>query len=180
MILSRIRAGALTVAAGLSLSACAYGDGYSGVSVGLGTGGYGYYDDYYDPYYGGGYYGSRYGSRYGRYGYGYSPYGSYSPFGGWYSGFYYPGTGFYVYDSQRRAHRWNDHQRRYWEGRRSNVSPELRQHFRQENQQFRQHYRDERQAVRRGEMTREQFRQHRREENRAFREHRRSHRHGGQ
>ena len=83
----------------LALGGCAYDDygygggygyPYSGVSVGVGYGGgYGYY--------GGGY------------GYG----GMYSPFG-WYDDFYYPGTGFYVYDSYRRPHRWNDYQRRYW------------------------------------------------------------------
>jgi hypothetical protein len=37
---------------------------------------------------------------------------------GWYGDYYYPGTGYYVYDRDRRPHRWNDGQRRYWEGRR--------------------------------------------------------------
>lgn len=172
MFASRIRAAALSIAAGLSLSACAYGDPYSGVSIGFGTGystgyGYGYgYDDYYDPWYDDYYYRPvGWGRRY-------------SPAYGWNDGFYYPGAGYYVYDRYRRPFRWNDHQRRYWEGRRSALRPQLRQHFRQENRQFRQHHRDERRALRQGQMTREQFRQHRREEERAFREHRRSHRRG--
>ena len=42
------------------------------------------------------------------------------PYWGWYGDYYYPGTGIYVYDSSRRRHRWNDDQRGYWEGRRSN------------------------------------------------------------
>jgi len=41
------------------------------------------------------------------------------PYWGWYGDYYYPGTGIYVYDVQRRRHRWNDDQRRYWEGRRT-------------------------------------------------------------
>ncbi len=167
MFFSQVRAAALAVVAGFSLSACAYGEyGYGGVSVGLGSGGYyddydPYYGSYYDPFYDG-YYGSR--ARFGR---------GYSSGFGWYDGFYYPGTGFYVYDRFRQRHRWNDGQRRYWEGRRG-----LRQHFRGEDRAFRQHFRDERRAFRRGEVTRDQFRAHRREENRAFREHRRSHRRG--
>ena len=46
--------------------------------------------------------------------------GYYQPgaFGGWYNNFYYPGNGYYVYDRGGRRHRWNDGQRRYWEGRR--------------------------------------------------------------
>jgi hypothetical protein len=87
----------LIVAGGLALSACAYG-GYGrqgGISVGLGSsyGGYGY--------------------PYGGYGYGYG-----SPYWGWYDGFYYPGTGFYVYDRFRRPYYWNDRYRRYWTERR--------------------------------------------------------------
>jgi hypothetical protein len=73
------------------------------MSVGVGNG-------YYDPYYGG--YGYRTG--YSRYGY---PYG-FDPYWGWYDGFYYPGTGFYVYDRYRRPYRWTDTHRRYWTDRR--------------------------------------------------------------
>ncbi len=42
------------------------------------------------------------------------------PYWGWYGDYYYPGTGVYVYDRQRRRHAWNDIQRGYWEGRRGN------------------------------------------------------------
>jgi hypothetical protein len=40
------------------------------------------------------------------------------PYWGWYDNYYYPGTGFYVYTTDRRRIRWNDAQRGYWEGRR--------------------------------------------------------------
>ncbi len=55
------------------------------------------------------------------YGYGYDAYDRDwgDPYWGWYGDYYYPGVGIYVYDSQRRRHRWNDGQRRYWESRRS-------------------------------------------------------------
>lgn len=43
-----------------------------------------------------------------------------NPYWGWNDNFYYPGTGRYVYDNQRRRHRWNNVQRGYWESRRSN------------------------------------------------------------
>ncbi|WP_425230497.1 hypothetical protein [Sphingomonas sp.] len=43
----------------------------------------------------------------------------YHSYWGWYGDYYYPGTGVYVYDRYRRAHRWDDGQRRYWEGRRT-------------------------------------------------------------
>ncbi len=88
----------LALAAGFGLSGCAtdgYGGGYGGVSVGYG-GGYGYYDGGWDPYYGG-----------------YSA----DPYWGWYGDYYYPGTGYYVFDRQNRRHRWNDGQRNYWQGR---------------------------------------------------------------
>ncbi|MEO7178762.1 MAG: peptidase [Allosphingosinicella sp.] len=102
MSLVRLRTLALILATGAGLSACAYGDGYGygygGVSLGYGNGGY-----YGDCHYGR-------GSAY------YEPwYGWY----GWYGDYYYPGFGVYVYDSYRRPHRWNDNDRRYWEGRRS-------------------------------------------------------------
>lgn len=50
-------------------------------------------------------------------GYGSGYYGGY-PYYGWYDDFYYPGTGYYVYDRIGRRHSWSDSQRRYWEGRR--------------------------------------------------------------
>lgn len=90
MLIHRISATALAVALGLTAAACTEdGYGYSGVSVGYSSAGY--YDGY-DPYY-------RYGP---------------SSYFGWYGDYYYPGTGYYVYDRYRRPHRWNDGQRRYW------------------------------------------------------------------
>jgi hypothetical protein len=95
-----LRLPALAVAAAITLGGCAYNPyGGLGVSVGYGSG----YDPYYDRYYGGSRYG--YGSSFG---YGYSPYW------GWYDDFYYPGTGYYVYDIYRRPYRWTDRQRAYW------------------------------------------------------------------
>jgi hypothetical protein len=102
MIFKRLALVGLLFGTGVATSACTDGYGYSGVSVGYGTGGYGYYDDgFADPYYGG---------------YGYGGYPSYF---GWYGDYYYPGTGIYVYDQYRRPYRWNDGQRRYWEQRRN-------------------------------------------------------------
>ena len=91
---------AISLAGAVALGGCAYDDGYyGGVSVGSGYYGGGYYDDYYGPaYYGSGYYGPGYG---------------------WYGDYYYPGSGYYVYDRGGRRHRWNNDQRRYWEGRRN-------------------------------------------------------------
>ncbi len=95
----RIGLAAVALAAAIGLGGCTDGYGYNGVSLGYSSGGYGGYGgDYYDAAY------------YGGYGYG----GGY----GWYGDYYYPGAGYYVYDRNRRAHRWNDGQRRYWEGRR--------------------------------------------------------------
>jgi hypothetical protein len=83
----------LIAAGALTLGGCAYGDLGYGVGYGGGYGGgYGSYG-YADPYYGGGYG---------------------SPYYGWYDDYYYPGTGYYVYDSYRRPHQWSDRQRTYW------------------------------------------------------------------
>lgn len=112
MVPARIRSALVLLSATIGLGGCTslYGvPGYGGVSVGYGNNGY--YDPYYDAYgypYGG--YGG-YGSRYYGSGYG-SPYG-------WYDNYYYPGAGYYVYDRSGSRHRWNDAQRRYWEGRRT-------------------------------------------------------------
>jgi hypothetical protein len=86
----RLRNILLAATASLGLSACAY-DGYGSVGYGYGYGGYDPY--YYDDYYPGSYY-------------------------GWWGDYYYPGTGFYVFDRRGHRHRWNDDQRHYWEGRR--------------------------------------------------------------
>ena len=91
--ISLIAAGALT------LGGCAYGDlgygvGYGGYG-GYGYGGYGH--DYASPYYG-------------------------APYFGWYDNYYYPGTGYYVYDSYRRPHVWNSRQRSYWMSRQTSAT----------------------------------------------------------
>ncbi|RJF85424.1 hypothetical protein [Sphingomonas cavernae] len=92
MYVPRIRTILLALIASAGLAGCAYDDGYGygGVSVGYGAG-------YYDPWYYDDYYPRRYG---------------------WYDGFYYPGTGYYVFDRKGHRHRWSDGHRRYWEGRR--------------------------------------------------------------
>lgn len=102
-----LRNATVALAAGLGLGGCAYSP-YGGLGVGVGYGNAGYGNAYCDPYY------DRYCSSYGYSSYG-SPYG-YSPYG-WYDGYYYPGTGYYVYDSYRRPYRWSDAQRRYWQDR---------------------------------------------------------------
>ena len=170
-----LRTAALTVAAAIGLSACATPYGYGGVSVGSGYGyGSGYGSGYYDPYY-------SYGSGYG-YGYNDSRY-SRSSYYGWNDGFYYPGTGYYVYDRNRRPHRWTDAQRRYWSDRVRTFyladrgdRPELRENWRDfrrdrrsDDRAFRTERRDDRRAVRSGTVTREQFRTDRREDRRAYR-----------
>jgi hypothetical protein len=86
----RISSIGLIAAVSLGLGGCAY----NGLGMGVGTG-YGY-DDY--------------GYGYDRYGYGgYDPYGynryAYNRYGspyGWYNGFYYPGSGLWVYDRDGR------------------------------------------------------------------------------
>ena len=99
-----LRMAALALLSGVTLGGCAYGlgdpyGGYGGVNVG----------------YGNGYYGNGYGSPYGYGGYGYgSPYG-------WYDNYYYPGSGYYVYDSYRRPHVWTSTQRSYWTARQPTV-----------------------------------------------------------
>lgn len=150
-MLPRIRTVGLAIAAALGLAACTDGYGYSGVSLGYGSAGY--YDD---PYYAGGYGGSSYY--------------------GWNNGYYYPGTGYYVYGRDRRPVRWNNAQRRYWEGRRSAYrgnNREIRQNWnefarerRQDTREFRQDRRGDRREFRRGEVTRPEFRAERRTDRR--------------
>jgi hypothetical protein len=141
-------------AGALALGGCAYGDigmglGYGG---GYGYGGYGYGS----PYYGAGYgYGSPY---YGGYGMSYGSYGS--PYYGWYNDYYYPGTGYYVYDSYRRPYAMSTSQRAYWSQRspalRTNstttktvVKPNWSTFDRQQARQERQQARQDRRADRR-------------------------------
>lgn len=98
----RTRTFILAAAGSVALAGCAYGYGgygdygYGGVSLGLGYGGG--YPGYYD-----------YGGWYG------------DPYFGWYDGFYYPGSGYYVYDSYRRPHRWDHRQEHHWTQRRDTV-----------------------------------------------------------
>jgi len=112
MVAYPLRTAALTLGAAIGLSACTTGLGYgpyggSGVSVGINSG---YYDPYYDGY--------GYGYGYSRAGYGYTPYW------GWYDGFYYPGTGYYVYDRYRRPRHWTEAERRYWNEKRTRTLAE--------------------------------------------------------
>lgn len=101
MTSSPLRAALLAALGAASLGGCAYSDGYGyGYGVSVAYGSRGYCDDYY-------------GCDYGYAGYGYG-----NPWYGWYGDYYYPGIGFYVYDSYGRRHRWSDDQRRYWESRR--------------------------------------------------------------
>lgn len=122
----RTRLSTLLLAAGsaLALGGCAYG----GLGGGLGYGDYGYspygYSSYGygSPYYGGYGYprsgvtiGVGYGSGYGGYGYGSPYYGGFGmPSYGWYNNYYYPGSGYYVYDSYRRPYAMTTTQRNYW------------------------------------------------------------------
>ena len=102
MLTPRIRTVLVALAATAGLSACANIGPYGGVSVGYGSP-YGSYGSYGDPY------GYGYGS-----GYGYLPASHYY---GWYNGYYYPGTGYYVYDPFGNRFRWDPY-RDYWEARR--------------------------------------------------------------
>ena len=87
---ARLARPALLLAATAALGACSTYGGFGGTSVSVGYGNGGYYP------------------------YRYSPYSYY----GWYDGYYYPGAGYYIYDSYGRRHRWSDRHRHYWEGRR--------------------------------------------------------------
>lgn len=88
---------ALVIGAAGVLAGCSTygGRSYGGVSVGYGGG---YYDD-------------------GYYGYDRGYYGD--PYYGWYDNYYYPGTGYYVYDRGGRRHAWSRAQQRYWAARRA-------------------------------------------------------------
>lgn len=101
--LSRALALGLAGAATLALGGCYQdGYGYGGVEVGAGYydspyGGYGYGDAYEGgAYYGGGYYGGGY------------------PAYGWFDGFYYPGSGIYIYDRGGHRRQMRDGDWRHW------------------------------------------------------------------
>ena len=100
MFNSRVKTAAIVLAASAGLAGCAYGP-YGGVSVGAGYGNYGYGSYGYDPYYSG-------------YGYGYGDPFSYY---GWNNGYYYPGSGWYVYDRHRHRYPMTDAQKQFWRDR---------------------------------------------------------------
>jgi hypothetical protein len=135
-------------AGALALGGCAYGD--IGLGYGGGYGGYGGYGSYGAGY--GSYYGAGYGSPYG-----YGSYGYGSPYYGWYDNYYYPGTGYYVYDSYRRPYAMSTSQRQYWSQRspalatttttRTRVQPNWGA-FTRKSSAERQQVRDERQQTR--------------------------------
>ena len=87
-------------------------------------------------------------STYGGYGSGYGQssrvslgYSS-NPYWGWNSDYYYPGTGYYVYDSYRRPHRWTLSQQRYWTGRQTPWRSHDRRAVRNNWRDFRRDRRD--------------------------------------
>ena len=166
----RLRSAALAIASAFTLAGCStyYDDwGYGGVSVGYGSG---YHDPWCDPWYGcdddWGYYSRR-------------------PYWGWFDGFYYPGTGIYIYDRWRRPFVWSDRHRRFWSDRHSfwrgrgdwredrrefrDNWRDFRRDRRMDRRDFRTERQDDRAAFRRGDVTREQFRTDRRQDRREFR-----------
>lgn len=125
-------------------------------------------------------YGYGYGSGYYRGGYALSDGG---PFYGWYDNYYYPGSGYYIYDRRGNRRAMNQQQRSYWLNRartpqdRAQIRRNYRD-FRADRQGDRAQLRAERQANREalqsGRITREQFRAERRSDRREFRQERRS------
>jgi hypothetical protein len=110
-------------------------------------------------------------------GYGYNRvflgYGTYSrPYYGWYDGYYYPGTGYYIYDRYGSRHRWSDRYRNYWEARR--PSRNYRDNW-SGYRADRREYREDRREYRRDRREdRRDFRRERREDRRDYRRDRRS------
>lgn len=174
--MSLVRKLALIAVGAVSLSACATYDPYYGASIGVGS-------RYYDPYYGSGYPYASYGgyggyADYGRYG-SYGNYGSYGQsYGGWNSGYYYPGTGVYVYDRQRRRYPISDNQRRYWEQQRvlRSRNPAIRENYQQyrterrgDRRAYRVERREDRAARESGQVTRQEYRVDRQQDRREYR-----------
>jgi hypothetical protein len=91
----RTRIAFLIATAAASLGACAADGAYAGGGVGLA-----YNDAFYDP--------AACWST------GYSNYAFNGPYCGWYDGFFYPGSGIYVYGRDRQPHIWSDPQRSHW------------------------------------------------------------------
>ena len=97
MLNPRFKAALVVMAASAGLAGCTNMGPYGGVGVGVGYGspyGYGYGHGYGNPYYG-------------------SYYGGY-PYFGWHDGFYYPGSGYWVYDPWGRPSPINEKQSDYW------------------------------------------------------------------
>jgi hypothetical protein len=104
------------------------------------------------------------------------------PFYGWYDNFYYPGSGYYLYDRGGRRHAMNHSQRQHWLNRAR--SPEDRQQIRQNYRQFRAdrqgdrtqfqaERRANREALQTGQVTRDAFRAQRESNRQEFRQERR-------
>jgi hypothetical protein len=174
--MSLVRKLALVAVGAIGLAGCSTYDPYYGASIGVGT-------RYYDPHYSYGYgnypqYGGY--ARYGAYGVPYGSYGAnYGSYGGWNSGYYYPGTGAYVYDRQRRRYPISNAQRRHWEQQRvlRSRNPAVQENYRQyraERRDDRRDYRNERREDRAardgGQLTREEYRADRRHDRREYRQ----------
>jgi len=80
------------------------------------------------------------------------------PYYGWYDGYYYPGTGYYIYDRRGSRYRWSERHRNYWESRRpargyrenwSGYQREWRQDRRGNAREWRRDRREDRREVRR-------------------------------
>lgn len=110
-------------------------------------------------------------------GYGGPVYGN--SYWGWNGGYYYPGSGVYVYDRYRRPLRWNGAQQAYWEGRRAGWqgarNAQIRDNWRDfdrdrrgDTRAYFQERRQDRADFRSGSITRDAFRADRRQDNRAF------------
>lgn len=173
MFLKRLALGGLALGMAAGLGACTNGYGYGG--------GVGYASD--------GYYGGGYGGYDGFGGYGYGGVGFGGGYYGWNNGFYYPGTGVYVYDRNRRPYRWNGTQQRYWQGRYSNYLrncqgaacrqdrgqirsnwQDFRADVRQDRRDYRGDVRDARQDYRQGDINREQYRDQRQDARQDYRQ----------
>ena len=118
---------AIFAIAALGLAGCSsYDDGYGYSRVSVGLGGYGGYG-------------------------GYGNHGSYNrPYYGWYDGYYYPGTGYYIYNRYGSRYRWSDRYRNYWESRR--PSGRFRDNwdgYYAERREYRRDRRDDRRDFRR-------------------------------
>lgn len=112
MRLFNLRSAAIIALAGVGLGGCAY----NGLGVGVGYGDpYGYNGYGYDPY---GYRSAYYNP------YGYSRYGS--PFG-WYNGFYYPGSGWYVWDRDGNRREITREEKRYFDRAAAAFADKIRQ-----------------------------------------------------